>query len=74
MGSCAVKQAKNESIPQRVRPKQELVAFILARNNKEYLDPKIRGKIYKIKDENAPRLHLDINTLYLKRKLQVQSL
>ena len=74
MGSCAGKQTNLESIFQPVRPNQEFVAYNLARNNKEYLDPKIRGKIYKIKDENAPRLHLDINTLYLKRKLQVQSL
>ena len=74
MGSCAVKQTKIESILQRVRRNQEFVAFNLAKSNKEYLDPKIRGKIYKIKDEKAPRLHLETNTLYLKHKLQVQSL
>ena len=73
MGSCAGKQTNLESIFQPVRPNQEFVAYNLARNNKEYLDPKIRGTIFRIKDENAPLLNLETNRLYLKRKLQVQS-
>ena len=73
MGSCTVKQSKIAPVPKVPKINKTLLKFSEWRMQ-EYLLPEIRGEIFRTKDEKAPFLQLETNPLYLKRRLQVQSI
>ena len=71
MGSCAVTQKRLHGSLHHPKPNQKFVAFLRPKQNQEYLCPETREEIFRIKDGRAPRLHLEINQLYLKRRFQI---
>ena len=74
MGSCVTKQIHIATISRNCNAKQSLITFRITNQNSVYLRPEIREEIFRAKDSKAPILHLEANKVYLKRKIQVQSL
>ena len=61
MGSCTIKHRDEDMKSKVLRPTAVIIRT--KKENPNYLDPKIRYKIFSKKDSHAPILHLELNKL-----------